>query len=63
MYVMGYESGLTQFPFSYLDHMTLLTLAQVRLSPCSEFAHWLSFSLPNYHFRQAAPQHAELLQL
>jgi len=32
------ESGLIKFPFSYLAHVTLLTPAQVRLSPCSGFA-------------------------
>ena len=36
--VMCDESGHTKFPFSYLEHVTLLTLAQARLSPCSEFA-------------------------
>ena len=33
------ESGHTKFPFSYLNHVTLLTLAQARLSFTSGFAH------------------------
>jgi len=32
------ESGHIKFPFSYLAHVTLLTLAQARLSCCSGFA-------------------------
>jgi len=36
--VMWDESRLTKFPFSYLAHVTLLTPAQARLSPCSGFA-------------------------
>ena len=36
--VMCDESGHTKFPFSCLAHVTLLTLAQARLSPCSGFA-------------------------
>jgi len=32
------ESGHPKFPFSYLAQMTLLTLAQARLSLCSGFA-------------------------
>jgi hypothetical protein len=31
------ESGHIKFPFSCLAHMTLLTLTQARLSPCSGF--------------------------
>ena len=51
------ESGHPEFPFSYLTHVTLLSLAQVRLSRCSVFAH------PNYHFRQAVAQPADLSTL
>ena len=29
------ESGRTEFLFSYLTHVTLLSLAQAWLSPCS----------------------------
>ena len=36
--VMCNESGHTKFPFSYLDHVMLLTLAQARLSPVLGFA-------------------------
>lgn len=32
------ESGLTEFPFSYIAHVTLLTPAQVRLRSGSGFA-------------------------
>ena len=32
--VVCHESGQTKFPFSYLEQVTLLTLAQVRLSTC-----------------------------
>ena len=54
------ESGHPEFPFSYLTHMTLLTLAQARLSNCSGFAQALTFAHPNYHYRQAAAQPANL---
>jgi len=37
--VLCNESGHTKFPFSYLNHVTLLTLAQARLSFTSGFAH------------------------
>ena len=37
-FVLCDESGHTNFPFSYLAHVTLLTLAQARLSFCSGFA-------------------------
>src|SRR6187551_1728853 len=47
------ESGQIKFPFSYVAHVTRLTLAQARLSRCSG---WLTFAHPNYHFRQAAAQ-------
>jgi len=33
------ESEHTIYPFLYLEQVTLLTLAQARLSPCSGFAH------------------------
>ena len=41
------ESGQIKFPFSYVAHVTRLTLAQARLSRCSG---WLTFAYPNYHF-------------
>ena len=50
------ESGQIKFPFSYVAHVTRLTLAQARLSRCSG---WLTFAYPNYHFRQAAAQPAK----
>jgi hypothetical protein len=37
-YVMYNESRHTKFTFSYLEHVTLLTLAQARLSPYSGFS-------------------------
>ena len=36
--IMCDESGHTEFPFLYLEHVKLLTPAQVRLNPCSGFA-------------------------
>jgi hypothetical protein len=38
MTVLCDESGHTKFPFSYHEHVTLLTLAQARISPCPGFA-------------------------
>jgi len=38
LFVVCDESGHTKFPFWYLAHVILLTLAQIRLSPCSGFA-------------------------
>jgi hypothetical protein len=58
------ESGLTKFRFPYLAHVTLLAPAQARPSLCSAFySGWLTFAHPNYHFRQAAAQPAESLQV
>jgi len=36
--IMCDESGHTEFPFSYLEHVKLLTLAQARFGPCSGVA-------------------------
>jgi len=47
--VMWDESKLTKFPFLVLVHVTLLTLAQARLSPCSG---WLTAAHPNYRFQR-----------
>jgi len=62
MLVMCDESGHTKFPFSHLEHVTSLTPARARLSPCSGFAQAhsplltlitifgrLRRSLPNYY--------------
>ena len=58
MAVLCDESGLTEFPFSYLAHVTLLIPAQVRLRICSSL---LRLAQPKNHFRKAAPQHTQLL--
>jgi len=39
------ESRHIKFPLSYREHVTLLTLAQARLSACSGFAQAVSFLL------------------
>jgi len=45
--------------FSYLMHVTLLTLAQARLKSLLRIrSGWLTFTYSNYHFRQPAPQPA-----
>jgi hypothetical protein len=57
-FVLCVESGHTKFPFS-VEHVTLLTLAQARLSPCLGFAHaGLPLLTLNYQFRQAVAQPA-----
>jgi len=50
------ESGHTEFPFSYLAHVTLLTPAQGRLRIGSGLAQACS-PYPKNYFRKAAPQH------
>ena len=57
------ESGQTKFPFSYLKHATLLTLAQAQLSPYSGFAQAGSPLLTSITiFQQTAAQPTKSLQ-
>jgi len=55
------ESGHTKFSFfSYLEHATLLTLAQSLLSIFAQAGSGSPLLYPNYHFRQAAAQSARI---
>ena len=54
--------GTQKFPFLYLARVRLLTPAQGRLMAGSVFAQdLLRLAQAKYHFRHAAPQHAQML--
>jgi len=52
-----------EFPFWYLAHVPLLTLAQAGLSLLRICLGLFTFAQAKYHFQHTGLQHAELPQL